>query len=694
MKRILIRISALATVVVLGLIAIAQAQRGVEDSPPAVAESVASDSAPLKEGEPRPILVPPSSGSRGAPRILPGDAGSNPLRHADSRSVPLQRVRPVGASTDPGPRRVDDVSPVRVSPGAETRRADPFAVQGGTVGDRAAAPPVRPEQGGVVMPPSTVPGPSSRRSPQHTQPASIPEADRSASGTGEPGPLRLDPNEPTRSIAQPIAVGGERLAPLATGEGTSETPLAGEGEGTPGNEQLEGAQTPQLTIRKSAPPEIQVGKPATFEVTVKNSGQVAANGVEIRDRIPEGTRLIDTTPQASRGVGGELVWELGTLASGDEVTVATQLMPTAEGEIGSVATVHFRADASVRTTATKPELAIETSGPEQVLIGEETTFSIVVSNPGSGTASGVILQEQIPAGMQHPAGAQLEYEIGELKPKETRRLELTMIAARPGPTSNVLTARGDANLRAEDRLDLEVIAPQLDVTLAGPKRRYLEREATYTVSVSNPGTAPAQKVELVVHLPGGLKFVRANNAGQYEAESHAIHWLLEELPVNETGTVELTAMPIEPGQQTLRLCGTADHGLVVEQEQAILVEGIAAILFEVVDVEDPIEVGGQTSYEIRVLNQGTKAAANIRMEVSVPPEMRVVAAEGPCEHRLNGNQVLFEGLSRLAPKADSTFRVRVQGLQPGDLRIRVQLLTDEMQVPVIKEESTRVYSDE
>ena len=46
-----------------------------------------------------------------------------------------------------------------------------------------------------------------------------------------------------------------------------------EGTGQPGSKQLEGPQSPQLTIEKSAPPEIQVGKPATFRITVRNTGQ-------------------------------------------------------------------------------------------------------------------------------------------------------------------------------------------------------------------------------------------------------------------------------------------------------------------------------------------------------------------------------------------------------------------------------------
>jgi hypothetical protein len=329
-----------------------------------------------------------------------------------------------------------------------------------------------------------------------------------------------------------------------------------------------------------------------------------------------------------------------------------------------------------------------------VLIGEQLTLEITVTNPGSGVATGVVLEEHVPPGLEHPAGDELEYEIGDLQPNETRKLELTMVATAPGSTTNVLGARADANLRAEHQLDLEVIAPQLDISVSGPKRRYLEREATYVMSVANPGTAPARQVELVAYLPEGLEFVSANNAGYFEQGSRTVRWTLEELPAREAGSVELKAVPVQAGEQTIRVSGTAEKGLEVEKEQPLLVEGIVAILFQVVDVDDPIEKGAETSYELRVLNQGSKAASNVRLAVLLPPEMRPVAAEGPTRGAIDGNRVIFDSLSRLAPKADTTYRVRVQGLQPGDLRIRAQLLTDEMRVPVTKEESTRVYSDD
>jgi uncharacterized repeat protein (TIGR01451 family) len=371
-----------------------------------------------------------------------------------------------------------------------------------------------------------------------------------------------------------------------------------------------------------------------------------------------------------------------------------QIVPTAEGEIGSVATVHFGADASARSIVTRPQLLVETAAPKQVMIGDQVTVAITVSNPGTGIATGVVLLERIPPGLQHPAGAELEYQVGDLKPGESRKLDLPLVAARPGLAANLLSARGDGDLRAENECKLEVLAPQLNIAVEGPKRRYLERQATYQFSVTNPGTAAAKGVDLVAQLPAGLKFMKANNAGYYEESTRTVHWRLEELPANETGSVELVTMPIEAGQHALKLRGTAQKGLIAEKEQPVLVEGIAAILFQVSDTADPVEVGGETTYEVHLVNQGSKASANVRLAIDLPPELKPVAAEGPTRHVLEGNRITFDGLSQLPPKADTTYRIRVKAMKSGDLRARFQLLTDDMRTPVTKEESTRVYADE
>ena len=465
------------------------------------------------------------------------------------------------------------------------------------------------------------------------------------------------------------------------------------GSGRPGDRKLEGRQSPSLVVEKTAPAEVQVGKPATFLVHVRNAGEVPANQVEIHDEVPQGAELVSTKPSAQNN-DGKLVWQLGTLKPGEETTVEMQVSPTTEGELGSVASVTFHTAASVRTRATRPQLKLEATAPSKVLIGENATLRIRVSNPGSGPATGVVLTEQVPAGFKHEGGNQLEFEVGTLAPGESRDLELSLVAAQPGRVTNMLKAVGDAGLHVEEQDEIEVIAPALKVALQGPKRRYLQRNATYSVSVTNPGTAAAKNLELTATLPRGLKFVEANNEGQYDATSHTVVWSLTELPPGENGNVTFTTLAIEPGDLKLQVVGKAAMGLTDSLEESVSVEGVAAIFFELVDVNDPIEVGGETTYEIRVINQGSAAATNVRLVALLPPELKALDAGGPVQHTIEQGRVLFEPLGQLAPKADTMYTVKVQGQSAGDLRLRVQIVTDQITNPVTKEESTRVYSDE
>jgi uncharacterized repeat protein (TIGR01451 family) len=507
----------------------------------------------------------------------------------------------------------------------------------------------------------------------------------SASGSLPPAPLNTAPDTPFGATV-PVA-----SAPMSANGGAS--PSGVEGTGRPGEKTLEGPQQPSLVIQKFAPAEIQVGKPAKFAIQVRNVGGQAADGVTIHDEVPKGTQLVSTSPNG-KSDGSHLSWDIGKLSAGEDRTVEMQLMPTAEGEIGSVATVSYTAQASVKAHCTMPQLAIRMTAPGEVMIGNQQHVKIEIRNPGSGDATGVMLFENVPKNVKHAAGPTLEFEIGTLRAGETRELDLVLTAEKAGKVLNSLTARADGNLQVQQQVEFEVIAPALTVDVNGPERRYLERPATYEVSVENPGTAAAHDVQIVTKLPKGMRFVRANNMGEYDASTHAVYWTLSELPKGERGTVEVVAMPMETGPQTLEVEGHAQQGLTDQKKREIIVEGLAAIKFEVKDLEDPIEVGGETGYEIRVVNQGTKAADNVQVAIELPPGMKLVSAEGETPHKAQQGRVVFEPLQQLAPKADTVYRVRVQGMQAGDQRVMVEVNTDDLGQPIRREESTRVFGDQ
>lgn len=642
----------------------------VEESP-AAAPSLPSEPPPFVPESPRPISTAAGNDPFAGPP--PATTGTEP--HAPrASSIRMVQASDAPSAIPPAPFAGD--APPPFVPAAPPLAADPFpSAPPEAPNPFPASPPAAAAE--PFAPPAAMPAATTADNRFVTPPVRSTATDNRFASSGPPaGPAVFD--SPAGSAATPP--GGRPAGAIS-------------GSGRPGQKTLEGPQAPTLIVEKLVPPEIQVGKAAIFELHVRNVGAVPAHDVRVHDELPQGVQLINTHPRAERGQAGELVWTFGTLRPGEETVAKLEVMPTAEGEIGSVAHVHFSTEASARVLSTRPALRVDVVAPPEVLIGQMTTFEITVTNPGTGVATGVVLTEHVPAGLEHEAGTELEYEVGNLQPGDTRTLTLSMKAMKAGPAVNVLSAQGDAQLVAEQKTQVLVTAPAIDLVLDGPRRRYLDRQATYTLSVSNTGTAPAEEVELVTYLPPGMEFVEANNQGQYDSQTRSVHWLLEELPPRERGSVTLTALPIETGEQPLRIAGTARLGLAVEKQEMVIVEGVAALLFQLVDVADPVEMGSDTTYEIRVLNQGTKAATNVQVVAILPPELKPLAAEGPTQYDVSGQQVRFHPLARLAPKADTTYRVRVQGIAPGDLRTRVQLMSDDIRTPITKEESTRVYSD-
>lgn len=668
---------------------------------PAAAEPV--DASPAAESPRYDTVATDSSGSfpLARPGQSPASAASSPSQPPPA-AFPLGSSVPAAAGKSAAAATRDDQTTTRDT--AATMRDNPAETRDNpaTTRDTAAAAPGNAAgftdsrsydrvPGDEPSGASLSPGPDMTRT---TVPAS--PSPGLAFGAGAAGLTSRDPYPTTDAPAHPIAPSTAATdvgSPLPAASGS----LAGSAllsSNVPGDRALEGEQSPAIVLEKSAPDEIQVDKKATFQLRVRNVGNTAAHNVVVIDSVPRGTDFVDAVPECTAGPDGMLIWNLKTMQAGEEVILAVNVLPKVAGEIGSVAQVTFQAQAAVRTICTKPQLSLALTIPEQVLIGEPATVDITVTNSGSGAATNVVIEEDVPDGFTHAAGRQLEHEVGTLLPQESRRLSLVLEAAKAGVYENRLTVRGDGNLLEEDVRKIEVATPKLEVTMQGPVLRYLDRQATYVVRMANPGTASARNVELVTFLPKGMKYVTSDNHGQYDSQTHAVYWSLEELPAAKQGDVHLTVLPVEPGNHKLKADGHADLGLQHTCEHEVVVESLAELLFTVADVADPIEVGSETSYEVRVHNRGSKADSDIRVIAELPAGMVPVSGDGPVPATVQGSRVIFSPLARLAPDEEAIFKVHATGEATGDHVIRVQLQSAEVRVPVTKEEITRVYTDQ
>ncbi len=118
-------------------------------------------------------------------------------------------------------------------------------------------------------------------------PADVPRAER-------PPQDRIASTDVTRGFGGAAAVTPAPTAPpavagLPAGERVSQSPSTAaldgpvQADGRPGPIQLEGGQTPQITIEKRGPREVQVGKVARYDMVVRNVGGVAWIECEIRE---------------------------------------------------------------------------------------------------------------------------------------------------------------------------------------------------------------------------------------------------------------------------------------------------------------------------------------------------------------------------------------------------------------------------
>ena len=617
-------------------------------------------------------------------------SSSNPLKKIEAKpTIDSLRSRPFGAN-QPATRSDQPFQSQSLNPmsKASTQQTRP------PITASAARLPGRGNAEGFATKQES-PGQQKRTFGGEAQPRQVPVANRSRA-TFPPVNNRPAMGAASDPISpRPVASNsGQARTQLPSATTKVPTVKAGYVSPKPGDRRFEGVQAPALTIQKSSPREIQVNQVADFTVKIKNMGRVAVDDVMVVDQVPSGAEFIDANPKpTNRTRTGELRWQLGTMKPGDERTILLQLKPTVAGEIGSVAQFYFGGRASNRTKVTQPKLKIVQTADPKVLVGNQVVFDVTVQNTGNGPAKDVVIQEEVPELLEYQDGSrELEYEIGTLMPGQSRRVQLGLRAGRVGRLRNVMFASASGGIRTQHEVNVEIIAPKLAVSSEGPTRRFIQRKVSHEFTVANNGTANATNLQLVARLPSGLRYVNANNRGRYDRNAHAVIWQMRDLSAGGSGTVEITTTPIEAGQQDINFEVVADLGQKAETVQNLSVEHLIDVFFDIDDVVDPIEIGADTRYRIRMINQGTQAAANVQLQVDFPPGLKPTSVDSNLRNQIQGQKIVFEPITSLRPGEELNVTVQATGETDGDHRVVVNMRADG-RAPVSKEETTRVYPD-
>jgi uncharacterized repeat protein (TIGR01451 family) len=336
---------------------------------------------------------------------------------------------------------------------------------------------------------------------------------------------------------QPGSVSGQ--ATVVTSEGLQDA--------RPFNTQILPPTRPNLVIEPVGPAEaymfqsdgIVKGTPLTTQVTVSNAGTDQATNVVLRVEL-------DQDLQHESGVN-PLEWSLGTLTPGTRRTVPVVLRPRHPGQ--SRCRITATGDGKVSSQVDQmimvrePAVALKVSGPSLRYVGRPVVWDLEVSNVGDLALPQVVLDDLLPAEVDFISaseggrlqGREVIWTFSNLRPGDRKVVQLTTTALRPAPravnqaTASAVLSAGDRQsapgqlafggllplagprVQAEAAVAIQGL-PAFKLAITGPGPMEIGERASYFIDVTNRGSLPGSKVQVIASVPAQMRILGARAA--------------------------------------------------------------------------------------------------------------------------------------------------------------------------------------
>ena len=171
-------------------------------------------------------------------------------------------------------------------------------------------------------------------------------------------------------------------------------------------------------------------------------------------------------------------------------------------------------------------------------------------------------------------------------------------------------------------------------------------------------------------------------------EGGGVVWRMPSVAAGQSTVVSMTVRPSGTGDAGVTATVAAECVDPVYATCSTEVAGIPAILLEVVDTGDPVEVGQETVLVVTATNQGSSTDRDVKVVATLPASMTFVSGTGASKVSASGQVVTLSPVASLAPGAKAEWRVTVRAASAEDARTRWELTSEQFKAPVIETEST------
>jgi uncharacterized repeat protein (TIGR01451 family) len=299
-----------------------------------------------------------------------------------------------------------------------------------------------------------------------------------------------------------------------------------------------------------------------------------------------------------------------------------------------------------RATSVTPsplaDLSLSLDGePNPVLVGDDLTYTVVVSNNGPSRATNVTVTDALPSNATFISvtpsqgtatvspGGVLTANLGDLRPGDQATVQVVVQPTAEGTLSNTASVRSDQtdpDPRNNTATVNTTVNPAIPADLAvdsfiSVPLATVGKELTYTVVVSNNGpNDQATGVTLVDTLPTNATFVSATTSqGTFTVANGTLTANIGRLLIGGNATVQITVKPTSPGtltnQATVRGDQTDPNALnnTSTLQTTVSPAPSADLAVAVVALPDPVRVGTPLTYTVYVANTGPGDATGVTL---------------------------------------------------------------------------------
>lgn len=317
-------------------------------------------------------------------------------------------------------------------------------------------------------------------------------------------------------------------------------------------------------------------------------------------------------------------------------------------------------------------MTVETHGPRQVVIGRKATYRIVVRNSGTVAAREVSLTVKVPqwaeitgsegqtAGFvsrDETSSDSIRWTVERLDKASAEELLLGVIPRKGQPfdLSIALTHSPVAS-----QTSLEVLEPKLTMSINGPPEVFYGKQEVFRLTISNPGTADAENVELKLSAANpGEDPPPPTQLGLIKAGSKKI--------------VELELTARQGGSLTIQATAQASGNLHAEINETILIRKPELRL----EVQGPkFRYSGTAGrYSLKINNPGNAAARNLQVVALLPPGSKFLSADGQGAYDRERGKITWR-VPSLAAGGEQDLSWRCELGEAGQARIQAACVAD------------------